>query len=92
MEEKVNKNQTRGKGLEKPEENVQLNLTSVSVFELWTLLASQISCTFCLSWDRVSCTDFKDASTVEGEDINEKNEKSQFFLLSSALFSLQVVY
>lgn len=30
----------------------------------WVLLASQDSCSFCLSWDRVSCTDFREASTV----------------------------
>lgn len=43
-----------------------VKLTSASVFDRWTLFVSQTSCSFCLSSDRVSCTDFRDVST-EGE-------------------------
>lgn len=47
---------------EVPDDGWAFRLTSA---DWWLLLASQVSCSFCLSWDRVSCTDFKEASTVE---------------------------
>lgn len=47
---------------EVPDDRWGIRLTSA---DWWLLLTSQASCSFCLSWDRVSCTDFKEASTVE---------------------------
>lgn len=48
---------------ENPDDRHSLYLTSANLFDWWVLLVSQTSCSFCLSWDRVSCTDFKEAST-----------------------------
>lgn len=39
------------------------NLTWANVLDWCMLLASQTACSFCLSWDRVSCTDFRELST-----------------------------
>lgn len=50
---------------ENPDDWCSMKLTSVNVLDWWTLV-SQTSCSFCLSCDRVSCTDFREAST-EGE-------------------------
>lgn len=45
-----------------------MSLTSAKVFDWWMLLVSQTSCSFCLSWDSVSCTELREASTEEQED------------------------
>ena len=52
---------------EDPEDRRSTNLTSANVFDWWMLLESQTSCSFCLSRDRVSCTNFRDARTEEEE-------------------------
>lgn len=53
---------TREHEPEVPHDSWGVGLTSAD----WGLLfTSQASCSFCLSWDRVSCTDFKEASTGE---------------------------
>lgn len=43
-----------------------MKLTSANVLDWWMLFDSQTSCSFCLSWDRVSCTVFREVSTEEG--------------------------
>ena len=50
---------------EDPDDRRSMNPTSANVFDWWMLLVSKTSCSFCLSWDRVSCTDFREASTAE---------------------------
>lgn len=51
-----------------PDDRRRITLTSAIVVDWWMLLVSQTSCSFCLSWDRVSCTDFKEVST-EGNNM-----------------------
>lgn len=50
---------------ENPDDRCRMCLTSANVFDWWMLFVSQTPCSFCFSWDRVSCTDFKDESTGE---------------------------
>lgn len=50
---------------ENPDDRRSMNPTSANVFDWWMLFVSKTSCSFCLSWDRVSCTDFREASTAE---------------------------
>lgn len=42
-------------------------LTSANVLDWWMLFVSQICCSFCFSRDRVSWTDFREASTEKAE-------------------------
>lgn len=60
LEEEGRRKMTRDPVPEIPDDRC-VRLTST---DWWVLLASQDSCSFCLSWDRVSCTDFREASTV----------------------------